>query len=377
LPTFEKYGIFAVQRKYSLVAPEQTLIDLSCAVAEAIAQLPGVEIRSVERELCVDGRVLDLAVLGEVQGRPVRFLIEVKASGYPRDAQQAIWQIDSLRRLEQPIADVPLLVAPAITEAGRELLRRHRIGYWDTGGSLYIEVPWAFYWVDRPVPAGRPRLLRSVYRGSTAQVLHALLLEPGRAWHVSELAQRAQVSLSTVHQVCTFLEEQLWMEKAGKGPRSVRVLHQPGALLDAWAAAHSLAEYEARRFHRWVRDPADLLQAVTDALADAGIEHALTLSSGARLVAPYGTDAERAWVLVPAGASGRLDEIARASDLQPVEEGEVVTFLVTGERSPLLFCRQEQGLWVASDVQLYLDLWAWPQRGKEQARHLRAERLGY
>jgi len=159
--------------------------------------------------------------------------------------------------------------------------------------------------------------------------------------------------------------------------RAVRVLREPGALLDAWASAHSLADYEARRFHRWVRDPAELLQAVTDALADAGVEHALTLSSGARLVAPYGTDAERAWVLVPRNPSARLDEIARAGGLQPVEEGEVVTFLVTRERSPFLFRRQVRGLWVASDVQLYLDLSAWPQRGKEQAQHLRAERFGY
>src|SRR5581483_9668472 len=126
---------------------------------------------------------------------------------------------------------------------------------------------------------------------------------------------------------------------------------------------------------RWVRHPANLLQAVTDVLAASGIEYALTLGSGARLVAPYATDAERAWVLVPPDPSGRLDEIARASDLQPVEEGEVVTFLVTRERSPLLFRRQTQGLWVVSNVQLYLDLWAWPRRGKGQPRHLRAERL--
>ncbi len=84
--------------------------------------MPEVEIRSVDPEPRVDGRVLDLAVLGEVKGRPVRFLVEAKASGYPRDVQQAIWQLDGLRRLEQPVADVPLLAAPAISETGRELV---------------------------------------------------------------------------------------------------------------------------------------------------------------------------------------------------------------------------------------------------------------
>lgn len=84
--------------------------------------MPEVEIRSVDPAPRVGGRVLDLAVLGEVKGRPVRFLVEAKASGYRRDVQQAIWQLDGLRRLEQPVADVPLLAAPAISEAGRELV---------------------------------------------------------------------------------------------------------------------------------------------------------------------------------------------------------------------------------------------------------------
>ncbi len=352
-------------------------IDLLRAVAEALAQLPDVKIHSTEPEPFVDGRMLDLAVVGEVKGRPVRFLVEAKASGYPRDVRQAIWQLDGLRRVEQPIADVPILIAPAISEAGRELLRQHLVGYVDSGGSVYIELPWAFYWLDRPVPAGRPRVLHNVYRGSTAQVLHALLLEPDRAWHLNELAERAEVSLSTVHQVCTFLEAQLWMDKEGKGPRSVRVLRQPGALLDAWADEHSLARYETRRFHRWARAPFELLNAITGAITSADIEHALTLSSGAQLVAPYGTDTERIWILVPMGAVTELEATARASDLQPVDDGEAVTCFITREHSPLLFRRQVQEMWVASDVQLYLDLWAWPQRGKEQAQHLRAERLNY
>jgi hypothetical protein len=347
------------------------------ALPAALAQLPDVEIRAVQPDVRIDSKQYDLAVVAEVKGRPVRFLVEARTSGYPRDVQQAIWQLADLPRVQQELVDVPLVAAPAISEAGRELLRRHRLGYWDTSGSVYIDLPWALYWIDRRAPAGQPRVLRSVYRGSAAQVLHALLLEPRRRWHVNELARRAQVSVSMVHQVCTFLEAQLWMDKEGKGPQSVRILHQPGALLDAWASAHSLADYEVRRFHRWARQFDELLRSVTDALADLGVEHALTLGSGAQLVAPYGTGAEHGWVLLPASATPRLDEIARATKLQPVHEGETLIFLLTRERSPLLFRRQVQDYWVASDVQLYLDLWAWPQRGKEQARHLRAERLGY
>jgi hypothetical protein len=368
---------FRCTAKIAETLSEQRAIDLTSALPAALAQLPDVRIRGVDTDVRVDGKEYDLVVVAEVKGRPVRLLIEVKASGYPRDVQHAIWQLADVPRAKQEVVDVPLVAAPAISEASRELLRRHKLGYWDTGGSVYIELPWALYWVDRPTPVRQTRVLRRIYRGSTAQVLHALLLEPGKPWHVSELAKCATVSVSTVHQVCTFLEEQLWMAQEGKGPRSVRVLHQPGALLDAWAGAHSLAEYEVRRFHRWARQSADLLRPVTEALIHLGVEHALTLGSGAQLVAPHGTGTEHAWVLLLAPAASHLDEVARAADLQPVDEGETVSFLLTRDRSPLLFRQQVQDYWVASNVQLYLDLWAWPQRGKEQARHLRDERLGY
>lgn len=370
-------GIFAAQRKRPQPAPGAATIDLAHQVSQALAELPEVEIRSVDIESRADDRGFDFAIFGEVKGRPVRFLVEAKASGYPRDVQHAIWQLAEARRFEQPVADVPLVAAPAISESSRELLRRHKMGYWDTGGSLYIELPWALYLIERPVPPGRPRIVRSVYRGSTAQVLHALLLEPDKAWHMSELAERAQVSVSTVHQLCTFLEQQLWMDKEGRGPRAVRVLREPGAVLDAWAAAHSLGAYEAHRFHRWVREPAELLQMVTDALRSLDVKHALTLGSGAQFVAPHGTSAERVWLLMPASAIASLDALAGAAHLSRVDEGETVTVFLTRERSPLLFRREMQGFWIASDVQLYLDLWAWPQRGKEQASHLRTERLRY
>lgn len=37
--------------------------------------------------------------------------------------------------------------------------------------------------------------------------------------------------------------------------------------------------------------------------------------------------------------------------------------------------RQVSGLWVASDVQLYLDLYDYPIRGRERAEHLYNRRL--
>lgn len=372
-------GYFCCTAKMGIRADEHGSVGLLEGVQRALAELPEVAVHSVELEHRVNDYVVDLAIHANVKGRPVCLLIEAKAGGYPRDARAAAWQMAPLRRLDAPVPRVPLFVAPAVSAASRDLLRAEGIGYWDPGGSLYLQLPWALYFVDRPAPRGRTRMLRSVYRGSTAQVLHALLLEPRRPWKVMDLARRAEVSVSTVHQAFTFLEDQLWMEKEGAGPKAVRHLRDPGALLDAWAGAHTLAHYVPYRLHGWFQQPDDLLHRVTQALERHAVEYALTLGTGAARVAPFTTEPGPHALLVPTERAMRTklgDALADLS-LRPVNDGEAVTLYAATDRSPVLFRRQVDEAWVASDVQLYLDLYAWPRRGKEQARHLRAERLGY
>src|SRR3712207_977721 len=52
----------------------------------------------------------------------------------------------------------------------------------------------------------------------------------------------------------------------------------------------------------WSQHPDQLRRAVGEALTRHGIEYALTLSSGAQLVAAHGTEVGHLWVLVPASA---------------------------------------------------------------------------
>jgi AraC-like DNA-binding protein len=342
----------------------------------AIAALPGVVVRSAKRDAKLNhNKRVDLSLKVEVKGRPALILIEAKASGYPRDVREAAWQLRELSRAGDPTPTVHMLIAPAISPRSREFLRNEGFGYWDQGGSLHIELPWAFFFIDRPQPKTGQRRITDIYRGRTAQVLHAMLLEPERSWHVQELSERAEVSPYTVHQVFTLLEKQLWVEKQGKGPNTIRTLRDPSALLDDWANAHSLEEYRFQRFHKWAQSQADLKREVIGALNRLNIDYAFTLASGAELVAPFATGIERLTLLVQDAA--QIEQAAKEMGLTRVESGENVTLLDTRYRSPLMFRQRIDGAFVASDVQLYLDLWAWPMRGKEQAKHLRAERLPY
>jgi hypothetical protein len=350
--------------------------ELVHALEDALTQLPGVKLsrlRGSTQRNSDDGA--DAVLQIKVQGRTIRVLVQAKQSAFPRDIRHHARLLGDIANKRRGIETVPIIVAPSISPGSRDLLREHGIGYFDAGGSLYLPLSSGVYFIERQPPRGQDRQLRNLYKGRTTQVLHLLLAKPERKWHVNELADEAKVSPYTVHQVFTALEKQLWIEKEGKGPESVRTLRQPGALLDAWAENYSAERYEFRNYHRWAQSFDSLRQAVAEKVEEHGGEYALTLASGAQLVAPFATSVDRLHLIV--SATTKIDVVAKNAGLKPADDGANVTFMVTREYTPLLLRRQLQGVWVASDVQLYLDLWNWPARGKEQAEYLRKERLHY
>ncbi len=332
--------------------------------------LPGFVAGTVQTAAEAGGLDVDARIEATIQGRPVHILVEFKGSGYPRDLALVAHKMNRLRDGAKSVAAV--VAAPAISPGGREFLRQEHIGYWDSGGSLYLELPWALYFIDRPLPQAAERNLHNPYSGRSAQVLHTLLMNASTEWASKDLAESANVSAYTAHLVLKFLEDQLWVERCG---RTSWKLREPGRLLDAWAEVHTLRQYEHRRFY--VRQPSwpALRQSVTASLEANALDYALTLGAGSELVAPYATSVTRLHVIVPPKAP--VDDLAERMGLRPVEEGENVVFLIPRSQSPLMFRQRVDSLWVASDVQLYLDLFAWPLRGKEQAKHLRTERLAF
>lgn len=333
--------------------------ELVRALEHALQQLPGVKLsrlHSPKQKNRDDGA--DAVFQIKVQGRPVCILVEAKQSAFPRDIRHHAQRLGQRASNPGRVETVPVIVAPSISPGSRDLLREQRIGYFDAGGSLYLPLSSGVYFIDRQPLSGGDRRLRNLYKGRSSQVLHVLLAKPDQKWHVNELAEEAKVSPYTVHQVLTALEKQLWIEKQGKGPESVRVLREPGALLDAWAENYSVERYEFRNYHRWAQSFDSLRQTVAEKIEEHGGEYALTLASGAQLVAPFATSVDRLHFIVPATA--KIDVVAKDAGLKPADDGANVAFMTAREYSPLLLRRRVDGVWVASDVQLYLDLQNWP-----------------
>ena len=308
-------------------------------------------------------------------GRPVELVLLTRTNIYPRDAREIIWRMDAL--IANHPGAVPVLVADAISATAKDLLRAERAAYYDAGGSLFLCTEPVYVHIDRPAP--RPMAIRvlSLFRGSRGQVVHCLLRAPRTWFGATRLAEQAGVSPGTASVVLRHLEQHEWVQTRGRGPTKQRRVADAGRLLDAWARSNESARpFSVRDYYVPVVLEPSLALELDRAFETHGVDYALTGESAAQRYAPFLSNVSRIHCLV-APRDDHIDAVLRDLDARRVDQGANLS--VTRAPFPGAIASRERldGVWLASPVIVYLDLLRTGGRGREMARHLRRERLGY
>ena len=81
----------------------------------------------------------------------------------------------------------------------------------------------------------------------------------------------------------------------------------------------------------------------------------------------------RVRVLIGANADAAIGDL----DARVVNEGANLGVIEAKSSGELLFREQIDDLWLASPIQIYLDLLGGEGRSKEMAEHFRKERIGF
>ena len=314
---------------------------------------------------------IDLRIAGESIG----LLVEIKKNVYPRDARQALAQWKSIRH--EGYGDLQhLLIAESLSPGAKELLRAERIGYFDSGGSLFLPARGAYIYIDKPAPKAAERSMRSLFSGRRAQVLYTLLLNHEEWFGVTQVAERAQVAPSTASDVLSELERFDWLVSRGRGPSKERHLCEPNALLDAWAKQlpSQRAPVLRRYFVPGLKSEA-LIERLAQTFHAHKVAYAVSYEAAAQRYAPFlsGISQVRVRLLPTGGAGTAIAEL----DARVVNEGANLAVVETRSAGELLFRQNVEGVWLASPVQVYLDLLRGEGRSKEIAEHLRKERIGF
>lgn len=363
-----------------MIEPTTTERQMIERFLDALRELPDVraELDPAKPASLAGRRGYDARIEVLVAGKPVTLLIEAKKTVYPRDVRQALWQFreSSHGMPTQREETQSLLIAEAISPGAKEMLRAERVGYYDSGGSLYLPASGAYFYIEKPPPKILTKSVRALFSGRRAQVVHALLVRPLDWFGVKDIAEEAQVSPATASQVLSELDRFDWLVSRGQGPSKERHLREPAALLDAWAK--QLASMRPPNLRRYY---------VPDVKADALVEHvarafdsheagyAISYEAAAQRYAPFLSSVSqvRTLLLLGPSADAAIGEIGA----RLVTEGANLAVVEAKSWGELLFRERVGAAWLASPVQVYLDLLRGEGRAREMAEHLRKERIGF
>lgn len=308
----------------------------------------------------------------QIKGRAHPILIQAKRRVDAATAHAVV----ALAR-QAPLERDFLLVAEYTSAGARQILEVNGVAYLDGLGNASIRFPDLFVrtgsFSAAAVIAKRPPT-RARLAGKAGLIAQALLLDRGRAWRVGDAAAKAGVSAGLAHRVLARLEEAAILAAEGSGPKKVRRLANPAALLDLWAEEEK--EPGTRRTTAYVltRPGIQLAAVLSERLSAVGIDHAVTGVAGAAILAPALTSVSVTQIRLTAEIPAV--EALQALDARSTEEGSNLMLVQGADDAELRFRRRVAGTWLAAETRIYLDALRDPRRGKEQAQAFRASVLG-
>lgn len=329
------------------------------AMRSCIEGVPFVSVQSTESECNFGGYRADLVTTVSTPAGTRYFVAEVKSVGQPRAAREAVNQLWRYRENRPDV--VPVFIAPYISPASAELCKQDSTNFVDLVGNCRLVFDNSFVEREgRPNPFAEKRDLRSLYSPKASRVLRVLLVNPGKAWKLQDLAKEAEVSLGLSANVKKLLEDREWIRKSEDG----LALLQPEKLLAEWAESHSFRKNKVRDCYSLKPIP-DLEAGLAEVCQERRMRYALTgFSAAARLAPMVRSPRAMAYVEKP------LDDLISTLGLKEVTSGANVTLLEPYDDGVFYGAQEVEGIRVASPVQVYLDLKGFRGRGEEAAEKL-------
>lgn len=303
-------------------------------------------------------------------GRKKWLFFEVKANPVAGLVRESIRQLKA--RLPKRPPAYAMLGSNFIGPRMREVCREEGVGYLDLAGNCYLRLD-DFYLEKEVEKNPFPRLGRpaSLFTPISSRILRAFLEEPKREWTVLELSRTTRVSLGQTSNVCRRLLEEKYVAKA-QGRIQIA---EPGKLLDDWREEYVGTKSTSLAYYSLERDPAQIMARVAATASPRRWRYAVTSFAAASVIAPFVRGVGNVvWYVQYAAA---IDPWVKALDLRPVEAGPNVTLLVPYDEGVFYRTQTVNGLTLVGNIQMYLDLYNNPARGKEQAEFLRQQKIGF
>jgi hypothetical protein len=329
------------------------------ALLSCLSKVPFLKVIDIQREYGEKNAIADLSVIVELPDGVMQLIAEVKNSGQPRLAREAVNQ---MLRYKDKISDAYFVfIAPYISPRAADICRSEDIGYLDLSGNCLLSFDKIFIQKkDYPNQFKEKRDLKSLYAPKAERLLRVLLCNPGKKWKIKELADESGVSLGQASNV----KKVLFDRELISGERGGFSLKEPTALLREWTENYDHRKNGIQEFYS-LKSVTEIENALATYCDNRKIKYALTGFSGAVRITPA-VRYKKAMVY----AANLTEEAFSELSLKAVKSGGNLLLFIPYDDGVFYGSTRVDEIQVASEVQLYLDLQGFRGRGQEAAKVL-------
>ena len=309
----------------------------------------------------------DIVAKFDYQGLCFDILVEVMAAN-----SLPVFQ-NKINKLKSPAAEestVPVLAAPYLSPERQALCRDSGIFFVDLSGNIYIA--YRSFYIERvgfPNKYPEKRQRRGPFSDKASLILRELLKNRNRQWGIRELAQKIALDPGYASRMAKSLEESGYVARSNR-KLSIR---SPKEILDDWVRVYDLKKNELIPFFIQASSVESIVQRLREIKLPRKMKYALSVQAGASLVAPHAVYKE---VHVYVENRQGIEHFIKELDLRGATQGANLVLMLSYYKHSVFYdFREINGLRVVSDIQLYLDLYGYPVRGREQAAYLFDKRL--
>jgi len=208
---------------------------------------------------------------------------------------------------------------------------------------------------------------KNVFADKASLVPRKMLQNPGRRWVVRDFTGPGGISLGMSQEVLKAMEKKGYIERAKKGPNSYAILTNKDQLISDWVKEYS---FDQNTIDTYYSSDKNILKKFKRFLKED--QYALTLHTGANLITSFvRTEDIFLYINLKDWKKDILD-IRQKLDLKELVRGGNIHLIHPFYKNSVFFNTQKmKGYTVVSNLQLYLDLYNFQPRGREQAEYLR------
>ena len=323
-----------------------------------------VPIASVPKDSSQSVRLGDIILRLRVRGKTKNLLCEVVSQRYPKQLREKGLQL--LEISQRGRKGYPVIVAPYISEFGREICKKIGVGFLDLSGNAYLDFDSFYMEIEgKPNKFKYPSEPTGLFNPKAERILRFYLLkvsgkEESRNGY-RNIAKEVGVSLGQLSKVNKKLDEfGLWLEQ----PQGSKIIDKT-KLLDLWRENYRPERNQVLNLYS-IMQVSQIEKQLAEFCNTKKIQYSLTLFSGANRLAPF-----TRYNLATSYFSGDLNQLKRDLELKEVPTGANFQILVPYDEGVYYKADEVDSVRVANPVQIYLDLYNYAGRGREQADFLR------